>query len=144
MDRISATARQTLADHSFPAVKLSELVELVGEVVDRSLDGRRLRGLLERYPETFTILDPMRGPWRSLVPSEQFAFRDTDPWVLGREGPARLAGEERSAAVMRSCVRWLARHVDGESSTQVSRLFSILLSERETRSTLRRPGAAAR
>ena len=133
MDAISATALQVLAEHPHPAIRMSELLEPITERVDRTLDARRLLGYLKRRPKLFTVLDPLRGPWRGLAPREAYGGRVSDPWVLGPTGPISGRPEERSAAVLRDSVRWLAHGIDVDSPTEVSRCFSILLSAREAR-----------
>lgn len=136
MDVISATALRVLVGHPFPAVRMSELVALVGESVDRSLDRRRLKYHLERRPDLFTVLDPLRGPWRQLAAKDRYGREAADPWVLAQSRPASDDHEEPSAALMRDSVRWLGHGVDADSPTEVSRWFAILLAERETRETL--------
>ncbi len=64
MNPIAECAAQTLLHHPHPALRLSELLQLVAERVDRGLDPGRLRTLLEEHPETFRLLDPWSGPWR--------------------------------------------------------------------------------
>ena len=134
---IARFAANVLTEHPCPALRLSELLELVAERLDRTLDVRRLRWHLERHPAAFTILDPMRGPWRDIVPDDQ---RDAvaDPWVLSSShSPASPDSADASpAAVMRESVRWLAGGVDPESPVEVSRWYGILLSEREARRSL--------
>jgi len=136
LDRIAAAALQALAEHPFPAVKLSEVTRLVGGGVDRSLDARRLRSHLERYPDSFTVLDPMRGPWRWLLPKSRVGVRTADPWVLGQSSASPGAVGDRCALIMRDSIRWLARHLDPDSPTQVAHWCSVLLSERDARRTL--------
>ena len=54
MNPIAECAAQTLLHHPHPALRLSELLQLVAERVDRGLDPGRLRTLLEEHPETPT------------------------------------------------------------------------------------------
>lgn len=132
MNPIAAATEQVLRDHPHPALTLGELVDLLRHV-DRSLDETKLRGVLERYPDRFRILDPWGGAWRALL-AEGPNGRSRDVWVIMVEGPtAPPAGATPVALLLRESVRWLARGMDPRSPGDVSRWYAIALSEREAR-----------
>ena len=136
---IASCAEAILRRHAHPALRLSELVELVAEQVDRALDAPRLRAILEEHPERFRILDPWRGPWRSVwsVPGAQREPREA--WVVVVTDPAVDPAERDSTVLrLRESVRWLGRGVDPRSPTAVSRWYAIALTERETRRVVAR------
>lgn len=142
MNPIASRAETILRQHPHPALRLSELVELVAEQVDRALDGQRLRAILEEHPERFRILDPWRGPWRTVwtVPGAQREPREA--WVVVVTDPAADPAEHRSTTLkLRESVRWLGRGIDPRSPTAVSRWYAIALSERETRRAVARRAA---
>lgn len=142
MNPIVSCAEAVLRRHAHPALRLSELVELVGEQVDRALDAVRLRAVLEEHPDRFRILDPWRGPWRTVwsVPAAQREPREA--WVVVVTDPATDPAEDRSPVLrLRESVRWLGRGIDPRSPTDVSRWYAIALSERETRRAVARRAA---
>ena len=65
MDPIIECAERILLEHPYPALRLTELHELLSDRCDRGLEQSRLRGMLEQYPKVFRVLDPWRDPWRS-------------------------------------------------------------------------------
>jgi hypothetical protein len=133
MDPIASCAERTLRQSEHPALKLSELLESVSEILDRSLDAGRLRAILETHPDRFRILEPWRGPWRS---------RSGEAWVVTVTEPERPPDGAGPAAVkLRESVRWLARGVDLGSPAEVSRWYAIAVSEREVRTALARRAA---
>jgi len=63
MDTITECVDTTLRAHPHPALRLSELVDLVSADVDRSMTPSRLRTILESHPERFRVLDSWEGRW---------------------------------------------------------------------------------
>lgn len=140
MNPIAAATEQVLRDHPHPALTLGELVGLLRHV-DRGLDEAKLRGILERYPDRFRILDPWGGAWRALL-AEGEDGRSRDVWVIMVEGPATPPADTPSTAlVLRESVRWLARGMDPRSPGDVGRWYAIALSEREARGAFLRRAA---
>ena len=139
MDPIATCAERTLRRSAHPALTLSELVECVAELLDRTLDAGRLRAILEAHPERFRILEPWTGPWRA--PAGGMVAREGagTAWVVSisdPDGPPDDAGP--AAAMLRESVRWLARAVDTRSQAEVGRWSALAMAERGIRSTLRR------
>ncbi|MGD2047061.1 MAG: hypothetical protein PVJ80_05045 [Gemmatimonadota bacterium] len=147
MDPIASLAERTLLKSAHPALKLSELLAFVSERLDRSLDARRLRAILERHPDHFRVLEPWRGRWalpaREAVSGESVSGdRPDEPWVVAIGHPDDPPdGPTPVALNLRESVRWLARGVDPRSNREVSRWYAIALSERAVRSTLARRAA---
>lgn len=143
MDPIVACAERILRRSPHPALKLSELREAVADLVDRTLDAKRLRAVLERHPERFRVLEPSRGPWRSVPESGRSgAPARIEPWVVAvgdPEPPPDGAGP--TALKLRESVRWLGRGVDTRSPAEVSRWYAIAMSEREVRRAVVRRAA---
>lgn len=140
MSPIVECALQTLKQHPHPALRLSELLEVVAERIDRTLDAGRLRGHLEDHPSLFRLLDPSKGPWREPSHARTDAF-SLDPWVLISTDPAEDSALHPSALLLRESVRWLGRGLDPYSPRDVNRWYAIALAERQARVALR--GAAA-
>jgi hypothetical protein len=144
MNPIAAQAETALRRHAHPALRLSELLELVAERIDRGLDARRLRAILEEHPERFRLLDPWRGPWRSAsAPAGPHTMRE-DGWVVLVTDPAAppcAVATSRMAFKLRESVRWLGRAVDVRSSVEVSRWYAIVLAERASREAIARRAA---
>jgi len=141
MDPIALCAERTLCQSEHPALKLSELLKSVSEVVDRTLDARRLRAILEAHPERFRILEPWKGPWRSFRTAEA-AGAPGEAWVIAVAHPSGPPDGAAQAAVrLRESVRWLARGVDARSPAEVSRWYAIAMSERAVRTALARRAA---
>lgn len=140
MNPIVLHAEQALRAHTHPALRLSELVELIAARVDRGLDTRRLRAVLEEHPERFRLLEPWAGPWRSDGPTRRPRPHD-DAWVVVVTDPDHPPDTPRSALKLRESVRWLARGIDGRSAVDVSRWYAIVLSERAVREAVARRAA---
>ena len=139
MDPIATCAERTLRRSPHPALKMSELLESVAELVDRTLDAGRLRAILEAHPDRFRILEPCYGSWhgpeRSMVARERLV----DAWIVSvadPDGPPDGAGP--AAATLRESVRWLARSVDARSRMEVDRWNALALAERASRETVSR------
>ncbi len=133
MNPIAAFAETALREHAHPALRLYELVDLVAQRVDRSIDRTRLRAILESYPDHFRILDPWRGPWRSVLSLDAHAGRACDVWVVAVTPPDRPPGGPPVAVKLRETVRWLGRGIDPRSPREVSRWYAIALAERALR-----------
>lgn len=146
MNPIAVRAEHALGQHAHSALRLSELVELIGEGIDRALDAHRLRAILEGHPDRFRILDPWRGPWRTLEapeggPKGAGAPR-LDVWVVGIDYPIDRPDAPRGASQkLRESVRWLGRGIDPRSPSEVSRWYGIALAERAVRVAVARPAA---
>lgn len=135
MNPIAVYAENTLRRHAHPALRLGELVDMVGERVDRSLDAARLRAILEGYPDRFRILDPWRGPWRTETEPQ------SDVWVVAIGEPGGPPPGAPAALKLRESVRWLGRGIDPRSRTDVSRWYAIALAERAVREAVARRAA---
>jgi hypothetical protein len=142
MDPIASLAEHTLLRSAHPALRLSELLESVAEALDRSLDAKRLRAILESHPERFRVLEPWRGRWVSPAGAPASADRLDEAWVVAIGQPDDPPdGSTPTAINLRESVRWLARGVDPRSNADVSRWYAIVLSERDVRSALTRRAA---
>ena len=141
MNPIATCAETALREHAHPALRMSELVDLVARRVDRSLDVSRLRAVLESYPDRFRILDPWRGPWRSVLAADPEGGLACDVWVVAVTPPDRPAGGPPVAVKLRETVRWLGRGIDPRSPRQVSRWYAIALAERALREAVAKRAA---
>jgi hypothetical protein len=142
MNPIAACAESALRQHPHPALRLAELVELVAERMDRTLDERRLRSVLEDHPDRFRILDPWRGPWRSVLAPIGNDTPSRDVWVLAVVDPDRPPDRPDAPALkLRESVRWLGRGIDPRSPHDVSRWYAIALAERAVREAIVRRAA---
>ena len=137
MNPIAACAEEALRAHPHPALRLSELVEIVADRVDRGLEPARLRAALEDHPDRFTILEPWSGPWRG-VDHPGLARPAGEPWIVGVTVPDSGPDTPPFALKMRESVRWLSRGVDPGSSIGVSRWYAIVLAERAARAAVAR------
>lgn len=138
MNPIALCAEDALRSHTHPALRLSELVEIVAERVDRGLDANRLRAVLQEYPDRFRLLEPWSGPWRS--EGSPRASRG-DAWVVVVTDPDDPPDVPRSALKLRESVRWLSRGIDARSAVEVSRWYAIVLSERAVREVVAKRAA---
>ena len=141
MNPIAAFAESTLRQHAHPALRLGELVALVAERVDRTLDCARLRAVLEGYPERFRLLDPWRGAWRAARGPHAGPPSPLDVWVVAVGEPGDPPGGAPAAFKLRESVRWLGRGIDAGSPNDVSRWYAIALSERAVREAVVRRAA---
>lgn len=131
MNAVARCAEVALRAHPHPTLRLSELVDLVAELVDRGLTAPRLRAILEDHPERFRIIEPWRGPWRPRVQAVQEGIAQA--WVVAVSDPGDRPGAPRTALRLRESVRWLGRGLDPRSRMDVSRWYAIVLAERATR-----------
>jgi hypothetical protein len=141
MHPIASFAEGALREHIHPALRLRELLELVTRRVDRSLDGGRLRAILESHPDRFRILDPWQGPWRSVVSVDDDGTPRSDVWVIAVGPPDRPPGGPPVAAKLRETVRWIGRGIDPRSQREVSRWYAIALAERALREAVTKRAA---
>ncbi|MDZ7780287.1 MAG: hypothetical protein U5R14_10210 [Gemmatimonadota bacterium] len=154
MNPIATHTAAFMESHPHPALRLGELLPPMADRVDRSLTLLRLREALSEHPETFRILDPWKGPWRTVVPapsevtgvgagheSRHGGHGDPagDVWVVLLADPSGDPGPAGGAQLtLRESVRWLARCIDARSPLSVSRWYAIALAERESRRALTR------
>lgn len=129
-------AETALSQHAHPALRLSELIELMAET-DRGLTAPRLRAMLLDHPDRFRVLDPWVGRW--MCPPEERSVEES--WVILITAPLGPSGEHRTVLKLRESVRWLSRAVDPRSSSDVSRWYAITLSERAARRAVARRAA---
>jgi hypothetical protein len=141
MNPIAAFAESTLRQHAHPALRMRELVALVAERVDRTLDCARLRAVLEGYPDRFRLLDPWRGPWRGARAAHADEPSQLDVWVVAVGEPGDPPHGAPAAVKLRESVRWLGRGIDPGSPSDVSRWYAIALSERAVREAVVRRAA---
>lgn len=140
MNPIAICAEQELRAHTHPALRLFELVDLVAERIDRSLDAARLRAVLEEHPDRFRVLEPWCGPWRPGTP-DHGPRKAGEAWVVGITDPGNAPDAPQAALKLRESVRWLGRGVDPRSSIEVSRWYAIVLAERAAREAVVRRAA---
>ena len=141
MNPIIECAERILLEHPHPALRLTELHELLAERFDRGLERARLRGMLEDHPKVFRVLDPWRGLWRSPAQSRA-ASHAADPWVVIVTDPNGADHSQRPAALtLRESVRWLAHDIDARSAYEVNRWYAIVLAERQASSVMQRKAA---
>jgi hypothetical protein len=140
VNQIALCAEDALRANAHPALKLSELVELIAPRVDRGLDPGRLRAILEEHPERFRVLEPWSGRWRAdTVPRGP---RQTgEAWVVIVTDPGDPPDAPGAALNLRESVRWLSRGVDARSGIEVSRWYAIVLAERAVREAVARRAA---
>ena len=127
MSTVVDHAERALLAHQHPALRLSELLALAAEM-DRTLDGRRLRSLLEDHPGRFRVLGAPSGAEAS----------GADEWVVavGRNG--REAGRSDPAGRLYDSVRWLGVGVDHRSRSAVGRWHAIAIADRAARRVVSR------
>jgi hypothetical protein len=141
MNPIALCAEATLLQHPHPALRLSELLELVAERVDRTLDEGRLRSVLERHPDRFRVLDPWRGAWRSALAHDVSEGR-RDVWVLAVAEPGHPPdGSGPVALKLRESVRWLGRGIDPRSPLEVGRWHALVIADRALREAMSKRAA---
>jgi len=138
MDAMLNAAEAALRRAAGPALRLAALWrQLRDERRDGGLDLARLRIALESRPDRFRVLDPWRGPWRSLAPRE-----GSDPWVVVVGDPGDRDGAPATAVRrLRESVRWLGVTLDAGSVREVGRWHAMVVAEEEARATLDRRAA---
>ncbi len=145
MNEIARSAEVALQTNPHPALRLSELLEILIAQIDRTLTPARLRMILQDYPDHFRILESWCGRWKLAPGGEtgQSAESDgsTHAWVVAVADPETPPDAPRSVLRLRESVRWIGRTLDGRSRLDVSRWHAIALSERAARKAfLRRTG----
>jgi hypothetical protein len=142
MNPIVTCAESALRQHPHPALRLSELLQMVAERVDRTLDEARLRCALESRPDCFRLLDPWQGPWRATLAGDCEEAARHDVWVVAVVDPTQPPDHPGAAALkLRESVRWLGRGVDPRSPREVSRWYAIALAERAIREAVAKRAA---
>lgn len=135
MNTIASHAESVLHAAPHPALRLSELLELLADRAGRSITIERLRHSLENHPDRFRILEAWEGPWRVREGA------GSDAWVVAVESPETPPDEPPPALRLRESVRWLALGMDGRSRMEVSRWYAIALAERAAREVVARRAA---
>ena len=129
MEHVLSAAEQILRASGAPALQLTALLdELRATTGERSLQAPRLRALLEGRPDRFRVLDPWRGPWRPVAPSD--SITRGEPWVVAVRDQGAGTGAYASPRLIRrirECVRWLGLDLDAASVRRVVRWQALLL-----------------
>jgi len=140
MEHVLSAAEQILRASGAPALRLDTLLdELRATTGERALQGPRLRTLLEGRPDRFRVLDPWRGPWRTVAGAA--APLRGEPWVVAVRDHGDGAGAyaaPRLSRRIRECVRWLGLDLDVASARRVVRWHGLLLEGMAAEQTLRR------
>jgi hypothetical protein len=138
MNTIALHAESALLSTPHPALRLSELLDVLAGRLDRGLTAARLRASLEDHPERFRILEAWRGRWRAGDDPGETAGHT---WVVVITDPGDPPDTPKTALKLRDSVRWLGRGLDGRSRMAVSRWYAIALAERATREAVVRRAA---
>jgi hypothetical protein len=145
MDRIAQAAEDVLLGHPHPALRLAELLEVLTEHVDRTLNEERLRRSLEGHPGHFRILEAWRRRWPTVASETDSTGRHglalpehRGAWVIAVYGPPGPPGRSASDIRLRESVRWLGRGVDDRSRLAVGRWYAIAVAERDARRVIAR------
>ena len=118
MNTIAMHAESALRSTPHPALRLTELLDVLSGPYDRGLTAARLRSILEDHPERFRILESWRGRWRAGDDPGESADHT---WVVGVTEPGEPPDTPKTALRLRESVRWLGRGLDGRSRMAVSR-----------------------
>lgn len=143
MNSIARLAEAALHAAPHPALRLSELLEVVAERAGRSLTAATLRAVLEERPDRFRILESWTGRWRVRERSRRDGAptEASDAWVVAVESPDTPPDAPPPALRLRESVRWVALGLDGRSRLEVSRWYAIALSERAAREAVAKRAA---
>ena len=143
MNPIARHAETVLHATPHPALRLTELLELVAERAGRALTPATLRAVLEERPDRFRILESWRGPWRVRETSSRDGAdpHASDAWVVVVGRPDTPPDAPAAAQRLRESVRWVALGLDGRSRLDVSRWYAIALAERAAREAVSRRAA---
>ena len=120
MMTIAERAAQSLAEHRPPALPLDQLVHQVkdgGAAVGPDI----LLRALEARPDLFRVLNPWRGPWRSV--SRRAAGRARAVWVVGLARGRESGG---TAARLKASLAHLGWTVDEQSVTDLARWLGMV------------------
>jgi hypothetical protein len=146
MDPLVQAAEDALLVHPHPALRLTELVTLLTEKVDRSLTEDRLRRSLDLHPDRFRILETWQGRTPSPGIGDQTGASSGksalgDAWVVALGDPPGPDVESRPPGLrLRESVRWFARGMDGRSVLAAGRWFAVVMEDREARRLVGRRG----
>ena len=146
MDPLVQAVEDALLVHPHPALRLTELVTLLAEKVDRTLTEDRLRRSLDLHPDRFRILETwqgrtpspgVRGPTGA---SSSGKSARGDAWVVALgDPPGHDAAEEPAGLRLRESVRWFARGMDGRSVLAAGRWYAVVMEDRQARPLVGRP-----
>lgn len=129
MEHVMSAAEQILRTSGAPALRLGALLdELRTATGERTLQAPRLRSLLEARPDRFRVLDPWRGPWRSMGRPD--GTQPGEPWVVAVRDlgdGAGAVGGPRAIRRIRESVRWLGVALDASSARCVARWHGLVL-----------------
>ncbi len=144
MNAILSTAEAVLRRHPAPALPLAELTDrLRSSGPDRRLTEARLRGLLERHPGRFRLVEVWSAPWAGARSGRSAA--DPCPgralWVAAVHPDPDPPAGSGLAGPLRETVRWLAGRLDVRSRSAVARWHRMALAEEAARRALPRPAA---
>lgn len=141
MNSIALRAEAALRRHPHPALRLSELVALIAEDVDRGLTPQRLRPVLEDHPERFRVLDASILRWGTATSAGDTTDADADAWAIAVHDPDAPSELPAQALRLRESVRWLGRGIDPRSSMEITRWYAIAMAERAVREAVVRRAA---
>lgn len=149
MESLPDVARRILDRHPAPALPFRALHRRVAAARAGPTPTRRfLLARIRSQRHRFRILDPWRGPWRTLAggagaPASDApvrrALRDVglvfDPWVLAadREGVPRRSSSVTDGDRLRTTLVHLGREIDGDSPAALARWILLLREERALR-----------
>jgi hypothetical protein len=140
MEHVLSAAEQILRASGAPALGLHALLdELRAATGERALQAPRLRAMLEGRPDRFRVLDPWRGPWRSVTHAD-VPMRG-EAWVVAVRDQGDASGaypSPRLIRLIRECVRWLGLDLDVASARRVVRWHALLLEGMAAERALRR------
>lgn len=140
MEHVLSAAEQILRASGAPALRLGVLLEdLRATTGERALQAPRLRTLLEARPDRFRVLDPWRGPWRSVGRPDPSG--PGEPWVVAVRDlgdGAGACGAPRVIRQIRESVRWLGLALDARSVRCVARWQGLVLEGMAAERVLRR------
>lgn len=146
METLVERVARVTADHPSPALPLHELRAMVGgsgvavteDVLLQALDRARTR---------IRVLDPWRGPWRSLVrPGRRSGFPSDDPlpgsltlepWVVAGPGAPGGGGESTVLGRMRGTLVHLGWVLDERSPVDMARWCGQVREGRRIRDRVR-------
>lgn len=128
MNPIVACAAQLLRAHPHATVRLSELLPIVAERTDHSLDAHRLRLVLSDHPDHFRLVRPWDARWPEACSP---ADAELGAWVVSVHRHDDVGG--LPACRLRESVRWVARAIDDRSVTDLARWQELATEEEALR-----------
>ena len=138
MNTIAHHAESALHSAPHPALRLSELVNVLAGRLDRGLTPQKLRAILEDHPDKFRLLESWRARWRE---GDDPGAGAGHTWVVAVTSPGDPPDTPKTALRLRESVRWLGRGLDGRSRMAASRWYAIAITERATREAVLRRAA---